>query len=140
LTIHLPSRDLDERHSLLSFSLHLSFYSLLLFHHHVNERRFTLLPLNVVPGGKPVRPDVREDNSWNLFYSYFKLIAMAFRLWIRVVITNYSITNYSILQSLFWSPSNFPVTSLTGDNHLVENIGVEPMTSCLQSRRSSQLS
>ena len=25
-------------------------------------------------------------------------------------------------------------------NQLVENIGVEPMTSCLQSRRSSQLS
>jgi hypothetical protein len=39
------------------------------------------------------------------------------------------------------SKNLFPVANITSETiEIVENIGVEPMTSCVQGRRSSQLS
>ena len=49
---------------------------------------------------------------------------------------------YSLLFLRFFNyvKDRFPYCYLLGDNGIVENIGFEPMTPCLQNRCSSQLS
>jgi hypothetical protein len=57
--------------------------------------------------------------------------------WLRVLLLSYRFTKS------FQNPSGFVSFSIVNSSLSivsVENIGVEPMTSCLQSRRSSQLS
>ena len=49
---------------------------------------------------------------------------------------------FQVMSCELWVRSEYhPLTVLTQNlNLVVENIGVEPMTSCVQGRRSSQLS
>ena len=84
----------------------------------------TLPPAGVAPCGKQVRPGspvvtIVINNSSPLSFYLLPL---------NLTVTLLVFTSYFLLPtSYFYSLQ-------------VENIGVEPMTSCLQSRRSSQLS
>jgi hypothetical protein len=118
--------------------------SLLFFHHHVNERLYRCFPLCC--------PTRRLTSLANKGINYV-LTKSASLLpgWVNQSPSNF-VTLFQTFQSL---TSILPIEALTTSlisrslfrSHsfalslsLVENIGFEPMTPCLQSRCSSQLS
>ena len=108
--------------------------TLLLFHQHVNERLCSYFPRMVGQDGYLFRAPGRRisDNSG------FKLQATSCKPF-SFLPFKFQLTLLVILFLLPHNPDSYR-ERLYNSFSLVENIGVEPMTSCLQSRRSSQLS